>query len=342
MGSPQRMADSSGRAGPVLCARAASPRARTVRVRGGRLRVRTLDGKEHRARARYYVLACCSIQNARLLLASNRRTPTGLGNAYDLVGRFFMEHIEMPTGHLALAPSRAANTKMYALEFGRTKARGELALSAAVQREQRILNATVSLEPGGPDEVAQSTFQWGTPDRLSALRERDAHANAGPPAEPPPARAPLFFHLTTRQEQAPNPASRVLLSTERDALDMPRARLDWRLTALDRRSFHAFYEVMGRELGRSGTGRVKMLDWVTRDEDTWPSTLSGGWHHMGTTRMHENPRLGVVDATCRVHGLGNLYVAGASVYPTGGAANPTLTIVAVSLRLSDHLKRTLA
>src|SRR5712691_4259426 len=267
MDSPQRMADSSRRAGPVLCARAASPRARTVRVRGGRLatarshpgpatpgsardvdenvqfspparfgaryraavigapnvhlythanvceleaneslrsieglRVRTLDGKEHRARARYYVLACCSIQNARLLLASNRRTPTGLGNAYDLVGRFYMEHIEIPSGHLALAPSHAANTKMYALEFGRTKARGELALSAAVQREQRILNATVSLEPGGPDEVAQSTFQWGTPDRLAALRERDAHGNAGPPAEPPPAKAPLFFHLMTRQE----------------------------------------------------------------------------------------------------------------------------------------------
>src|SRR5439155_1019095 len=94
-----------------------------------------------------------------------RRAPTGLGNAYDLVGRFFMEHIEIPSGHLALAPSHAANTKMYALEFGRTKARGELALSAAVQREQRILNATVSLESGGPDEVAQSTFQWGTPDR---------------------------------------------------------------------------------------------------------------------------------------------------------------------------------
>ena len=99
---------------------------------------------------------------------------------------------------------------------------------------------------------------------------------------------------------------------------------------------------MGRELGRTGAGRVQLLDWVTRGEDTWPATLSGGWHHMGTTRMHENPRLGVVDANCRVHGLGNLYVAGASVYPTGGAANPTLTLVAVSLRLSDHLKRTLA
>src|SRR6266516_3710694 len=240
-----------------------------------------------------------------------------------------------------------ARARYYALEFGRTKARGELALSAAVQREQRILNATVSLEPGGPDEVAQSTFEWGTPDRLAAMRERDAHGNAGPPPaglaeQPPPASAPLFFHLMTRQEQAPNPASRVLLSTERDALDMPRAKLDWRLTALDRRSFRAFYEVMGRELGRSGAGRVQLLDWVTRDEDTWPGTLSGGWHHMGTTRMNENPRLGVVDANCRVHGLGNLYVAGASVYPTGGAANPTLTLVAVSRRLSDHLKRTLA
>ena len=302
------------------------------------LRVRTLDGKEHRARARYYVLACCSIQNARLLLASNRRTPTGLGNAHDLVGRFFMEHLEIPSGHLALAPSHAVNTKLYAFEFGQTKARGELALSAAVQSNQRVLNGTVSLEPGAPDEEAQSTFQWGTPERLKTMRERKALGKAAPP----PAKSPLFFHLMTRQEQAPNPDSRVMLSTERDALDVPRAKLAWRLTELDRRSFRVFYEVMGRELGRSGVGRVQLLDWVSRDDGTWPSTLSGGWHHMGTTRMHDNPRFGVVDATCRVHGLDNLYVAGASVYPTGGAANPTLTLVALSLRLSDHLKRTLA
>lgn len=309
------------------------------------LRVRTLDGKELRARARCYVLACCSIQNARLLLASNRRAPAGLGNAHDLVGRFFMEHIEIPSGNLALAPSPAVNTKMYALEFGRTRARGELALSAAAQREHRILNGTVSLEPGAPDEVAKSTFQWGTPERLAARREWEARGKAGPPpagfSESPAGGSPLFFHVMTRQEQAPNPESRVLLSTERDALGMPRAKLDWRLTALDRRSFGVFYEVMGRELGRSGAGRVQQLDWVTREDDTWPTTLSGGWHHMGTTRMHDDPRSGVVDANCRVHGLANLYVAGASVYPTGGAANPTLTLVALSLRLSDHLKRTL-
>src|SRR3989442_12255591 len=126
------------------------------------LRVRSLDGKEHRVRARYYVLACCSIQNARLLLASNRRTPAGLGNAHDLVGRFFMEHIELPGAHLALAPD-TPNPKMYAMEFGVTKARGELALNAALQREQRILNGTVSLEAAAPGEEAKSTFQRATP-----------------------------------------------------------------------------------------------------------------------------------------------------------------------------------
>lgn len=307
------------------------------------LRIRTLEGKELRARARAYVLACCSIQNARLLLASNGRAPGGLGNTYDNVGRFFMEHIEMPCGHLALAPSHARSVKMYALELGTTKARGELALDAAVQREQRILNGTVSLEPGALDEVAKSTFEWGTPTMLDSLRAWGERGNPGPPpaTAPGPPLAPLFFHLLTRLEQAPNPASRVTLGAERDALGMPRAKLDWRLTDLERRSFRMIYEVVGREFGRSGAGRVRVLDWV-RGEGDWPGNLSGGWHHMGTTRMHLSPREGVVDPDCRVHGLANLYVAGASVYPTAGAANPTLTLVAMTLRLSDHLKSQLS
>ena len=303
------------------------------------LRVRTLDGKEHRVRARAYVLACCSVQNARLLLVSSRRASSGLGNAHDNVGRFFMEHLEMPCGHFALSPSHAAYMKMYALDFGTTKARGEMALSAAVQREQRILNGTVSLEPGGLEEVAKSTFEWAPPDMLDSFRvwaERPSASAAPPPAPQSP--APQFFHLFTRLEQAPNPASRVMLSTERDALGMPRVKLDWRLTDLERRSFSVIYEVVGRELGRIAAGRVQLLDWVRQDRAPWPSNLSGGWHHMGTTRMHDNARYGVVDPDCRVHGLANLYVAGASVYPTAGAANPTLTLVAMSLRLSDHLK----
>ena len=75
-------------------------------------------------------------------------------------------------------------------------------------------------------------------------------------------------------------------------------------------------------------------------EDTEDLILEGAGtlsHHMGTTRMHESPRMGVTDANCRVHGLQNLYVAGSSLFPCAGHQNPTLTIVALALRLADHL-----
>jgi choline dehydrogenase-like flavoprotein len=119
---------------------------------------------------------------------------------------------------------------------------------------------------------------------------------------------------------------------------MPRVALDWQLTELDKRSIRGFYEALGREMGRSGIGRVQILDWLLEDDSSWPDFVSGGWHHMGTTRMSDDPSQGVVDPNGKVHGLSNLYVAGSAVYPTAGAANPTLTLIALSLRLSDHLK----
>jgi choline dehydrogenase-like flavoprotein len=306
------------------------------------LRIRTLEGKQLRARARHYVLACSTIQNARLLLASNRRAASGLGNAHDLVGRYFMEHLEMPSGTLVLTGTRPASTTMYGFEWGKTKARAEIAASAAAQRERRMLNATVSLIPATPGESAKSTFESFTPAVLEARRraEREGRSLAGSPPENG-AQGQRVFELHTRQEQAPNPASRVTLARERDALGMRRARLDWRLTPLDRHSFRSFYDVLGRELGQIGVGRVRMNDWVASGGESWPSSLGGGWHHMGTTRMHPDPRQGVVDPSCRVHGVGNLSIAGASVFPTAGSANPTLTLVALSLRLSDRLESTL-
>jgi choline dehydrogenase-like flavoprotein len=149
---------------------------------------------------------------------------------------------------------------------------------------------------------------------------------------------PRFYHMMTRQEQAPNPDSRVTLSTEKDALGVPRAKLDWRVTDLDKRSIRTFYQLLGREMGRSGTGRVQIKDWLLSDDKTWPSFISGGWHHLGTTRMSADPKQGVVDANCKVHGIANLYIGGAAVYATAGAVNPTLTLVALSLRLADHLR----
>lgn len=316
------------------------------------VRARNHAGKEIRVRARSYVLACCSIQNARLLLASNAQATAGLGNTHDLVGRYFMEHIEMPGGELVLAQPESTKLEIYALEYGRTKARGELASSPQAQRKHGLLNGTASLTPGTPGEPVKSTFQFFTPSMLDAMRIWDKGGRKGPPpiallrrspvdSSAAPAQ-PRVFHLTTRQEQAPNPDSRVTLSADRDALGMPRAKLDWRFTGLEKRSIRTFYQLLGRELGRTGIGRVQIREWLLDDDHTWPSSISGGWHHMGTTRMHDDPKQGVVDATCRVHGVGNLYVAGAAVQPTAGAVNPTLTLVALTLRLSDHLKTALA
>jgi choline dehydrogenase-like flavoprotein len=112
--------------------------------------------------------------------------------------------------------------------------------------------------------------------------------------------------------------------------------LDWRLGPTEKRSLLRSLKIIGAELGRAGLGRLQLT--LAGDDDTWPERLFDGGHHMGTTRMHVNPQEGVVDKNCRVHGIANLYVAGSSVFPTGGHANPTLTIVALAVRLADHVK----
>lgn len=145
--------------------------------------------------------------------------------------------------------------------------------------------------------------------------------------------------LTTRIESAPNPNSRVTLVRELDALGMRRVKLDWRLSEIDRRSAVRAVEVLGAELGRAGLGRLR-LD-VDPDSSELPRDVAGGWHHMGTTRMSDDPKRGVVDPDCRVHGLSNLFVAGSSVFPTAGSGTPTLTLVALALRLADTLRRSL-
>jgi choline dehydrogenase-like flavoprotein len=122
---------------------------------------------------------------------------------------------------------------------------------------------------------------------------------------------------------------------------MPRIEVDWRLTELDKRSLQAGHEAVAEELGRTGLGRLQIDPWLTADLTSWAPELDGGHHHMGTTRMSADPAKGVVDADCRVHGMANLYVAGSSVFSTSGSANPTLTIVALALRLAGHLRQSL-
>jgi choline dehydrogenase-like flavoprotein len=148
-------------------------------------------------------------------------------------------------------------------------------------------------------------------------------------------------------EQAPNPDSRVMLSNEVDPLGLRRISLDWRISELEKRSLRRGQRVVAAELAAAGLGRMNLGEdgqseaWAGPPPGTAPSSgtpFDVGHHHTGTTRMADDPSAGVVDRHCRVFGVGNLFVAGSSVFPTLGSANPTLTIVAFALRLADHIQ----
>ena len=302
--------------------------------------IKNYANKKGVVKAKYYVLACNALQNARLLLASNKQAPAGLGNSNDLVGRFFMEHVEMKSGELYL--NEASPLALYQRN---AQASAELSISAQMQEKLQILNGTVSLMPleksrekfsnisiwsqDDPRKNLQSYIKYKTPERtvssmLHHLLRSDSYK---------------IFAMYTRIEQAPNPASRVTLNSDIDSLGVPRINLDWQTSPIDKKTVRELNKLIGQQIGKAGIGRVKLLDYlIDENDDNMPSFTSGGWHHLGTTRMNEDPRKGVVDKNCKVHGIDNLFIAGGSCYPTVGAVNPTLTIVAISLRLSDYLK----
>jgi choline dehydrogenase-like flavoprotein len=139
-------------------------------------------------------------------------------------------------------------------------------------------------------------------------------------------------------EEPPNRDSRVTLAGDHDALGLPRLHLDWQLSKQYVDGMLSGAHMLARTLGRASAGRLR---WPI-GRDTLLRSLTPARHHMGTTRMHDDPRQGVVDQHCRVHGVANLHIAGSSVFPTPGIVNPTLTLTALAIRLADRLRRTLA
>jgi choline dehydrogenase-like flavoprotein len=298
--------------------------------------VASLSGNRFRVHARHYVLAAGGIENARLLLLSNSVQRPGLGNGRDLVGRFFMEH---PVLAVARAVVTTPKPSLDLYDFHDDAALGHqvlgvLSVSEREQRRKRLLNlrARLRARPVGDveplfDAVGQTTS-----------RLHDLHTHAHQESDARGSATPGYFIAEVSGEQAPNPDSRVSLAESSDALGRRRANLNWQLSRTDNLSLRRSMATFGRELGRHFRGRVQI---AINDQNPWPDAW-GPHHHMGTTRMHDDPAQGVVDANARVHGVENLHIAGSSVFPTCGFANPTYTIVALTLRLADHLKREVA
>jgi choline dehydrogenase-like flavoprotein len=320
---------------------------------------RTLCGRTLRVRARQFVLATGGIENARILLSANSVQPDGLGNGHDLVGRYFMDHPRLNFGSIRFAPPWRRNM-LYDIKFhyqnDAVAARGtrlsaQFGLARQVQRDEELLNARIwfrSIFPGETSEAVRALFRM---KRRMARMDESGHAFGDDllkilrhPVQTGLFTAARVLHLTSLVrdvrfelivEPQPDRDSRVTLGDERDPLGMPRVRVDWRLGSMVRRTFDRTVQILGQELVDRGIADVTLDDLL--GDGPWPSSLEGTWHHMGTTRMHDSPRQGVVDRHCRVHDMTNLYVAGSSVFPTCGANYPTITLVALAYRLSERL-----
>lgn len=319
-----------------------------------RVRVRRDDGSGYFVKARVVVLAAGGIENPRLLLLSCRSHPTGLGNRYDLVGRYFAERLSGRSGHVvADRPELIDQAGFYGIRPARgTRVQGAFRVADAVQRERQLRNCAffllkrdASITAEGVRSVATLVKAAGrrplATDVSGHLRNivTGARSLAGLAAGSIATRfgggsgRPQVLVLRVQGEQAPNADSRITLGERTDDFGLPVARVDWRIDAADRASIRTSQELLDAALRAAGLGRVEHMLGAEHP----PMLFEGNHHHLGATRMHADPRRGVVDADLKIHGVRNVYVAGSSVFPTYGSSNPTLTIVALALRLADHI-----
>jgi choline dehydrogenase-like flavoprotein len=322
-------------------------------------------------RARAFVLAAGGLETTRLLLLADDVHRGGIGNGRDLVGRFYLSHLSGDVGEVELRPRGGQVVWGYQTTVDGVYCRRRLGIDQTRQQADRLLNFAAILDRPLPDDpshgdgllsaiflaklvrgresrasrrevaahLANVLTDAGSVARSSAVwvRRRLLAARRLPSVLPNQTGNRYTLHFDA--EQAPNPDSRVLLGDQLDPFGLRRLRVDWRFSEADVDSVVRSTQTIEAALRQAGIGRL-LLDLKDR-RDRVRELASVGSHHLGTTRMADDPARGVVDATCRVHGMGNLWIASSSVFATSSYARPTLTIVALAIRLADHLKRSL-
>ena len=336
---------------------------------------RTLGGKTLRVHAAHCVLATGGLEVARILLANRSVQPAGIGNDHDLVGRYYMCHLAGTIGSLALSGGVGAVWHGYDRAANGVYCRRRLALTPRAQRRERVgnfiarlhhpritnpehHNAVLSLlylaKPLIPYEYrkrlhgddAEGLSLWlrhcanvarGPFDAVGfawhMLRDRRLAKRKFPSIIIKPKAS--LFSIDFHAEQFPNPQSRVMLGAGQDALGMPRIHVDWRYLPQDVATVVRALELLRDDVRASGVGELTFDREAVEAEMTRYGAYGG--HHIGTARLGADPRQSVVDPNCRVHSVDNLHVASAATFPTSSQANPTLTVVAMALRLAHHL-----
>jgi choline dehydrogenase-like flavoprotein len=343
-----------------------------------RLEIAALPGKKFVVKARHYIMATGGLEAARLLMLSKDAGSEGLGNSRGLVGRFYISHITGDLGSAVFSPEFATAMASYEQTRDGVYCRRALSISEETQRKERLLNIRVILSHPSPADPAhgsgvlsamylvKSHFSDRIPPEyskalsgMSTYEELSAHCRnivrdwrnvAGfgnlwirrrilskrkLPSVVHRSRSNVYT-LHFDAEQAPNPESRVTLSESKDEYGLNRLKVDWRCTAQDIESVVKCAAFISHALESSGVG--KCLFDAQKLGPVIAANTGVGSHHVGLTRMADSPSAGVVDSNCKVHGIDNLFVASSATFPTASFANPTLTIVALAIRLADHLK----
>jgi choline dehydrogenase-like flavoprotein len=322
-------------------------------------------GREFQVKAKVFVLAAGGLENPRILLLQDNLQPGGLGNQHDMVGRCFMDHPQVKLG--TLTPSSSAvfrRARFYDQhEVGGQSTMFKLHIRPEVMRREKMLNLCAVLVPyfkdlrsGGTAVLHQLLFRGPRfllrhrsakldseqigPETSRSLRQRlleDYYSEGCCGWSKLSGFEHRFaqFGIRSLVEQAPDRSNRIVLQEQTDAYGQRKIKVLWRWNELDLRSIRQAQKIFGEELEAAGIGNFIPVE---ENAGSRPRQFSSPHHFLGTTRMHQNPRNGVVDADCRVHGVPNLFISGSSVFPTGGFANPTLTVVALALRLANHLR----
>lgn len=288
-----------------------------------RTEVRNFKGGNFTFTASQHVLAMGAIENARMLLNADKQLKNGIGNHSGMVGRCFMEHFNVAYGRFV-----NENPQVMGRLF-------ELNPTAALMREHRIGNGVLAFDTNS------QALMYG---RLKVLKEAVRNAICKSDSATAISRkfddfdCPGDGVISSMIEQSPNPDSRVTLDSERDVFGLRKVKLNWVMSDADRKTIRVLGIEAAKEMARMKLARLQLKDFIL-DEHMEIADTGGHCHEMGTTRMSTDPRFGVVDPNSKVHGISNLYIAGSSVFPTGGGINPTLTIVMLALRLGEHMSR---
>jgi choline dehydrogenase-like flavoprotein len=330
------------------------------------LKVKSRSGS-HRVKAQYYVLACGGRENARLLLDMQTSVPPLFNGADTTVGRYYMGHLTGAIASIQFSDAQMAQTFLFRRAGNGTYTRGRFQLNSRLQEEAQLLNTAMwphnyeHLADGALDG-ASAVYQFlrfglsqadGTQSSFS--RSKAATTMLRNPVQTVRGchqllknrlmRYPHFFAPNSRNiywlryhaEHTPLAESRVWLSAQRDDLGLRRLEVDYRYCQSDFQSVVASHMQLDTIIRAASIGSLSFFKPVEDLCEMVSDQAVDGYHQIGLTRMSSDRKRGTVDEDCKVHDLRNLYVAGSSIFPTSGQANPTLPAVAFGLRLAAHL-----